>query len=144
MSLKGVGGLLQEMEGLNSWEQKITTTHMKPLSWTKQQSPRDPETPGALLHEDFTTCAASVYPVTSGGKKRPPRNTVGCKEEKSMRLLLNLCFCPAFRKNVPPPTTHTSHPPTNSLNPAAALELRCKHQTNQVFPCVTPCPSPPE
>lgn len=68
MFLKGVGGLLQEMEGLNSWEQKITTTHMKPLSWTKQQSPRDPEAPGALLHEDFTTCAASVYPVTSGGK----------------------------------------------------------------------------
>lgn len=78
--MKGVG-LLQEMEGLNAWELKITT-HMKPLSWTKQQSPRDPEAPGALQHEDFTTCAASVYPVTSEEeKKRPPRNTAGRKEK---------------------------------------------------------------
>lgn len=73
MSLKGVG-LLQEMEGLNAWELKITT-HMKPLSRTKQQSPRDPEAPGALQHEDFTTCAASVYPVTSEEEKNDHQET---------------------------------------------------------------------
>lgn len=48
---------------------------MKPLSRTKQQSPRDPEAPGALQHEDFTTCAASVYPVTSEEEKNDHQET---------------------------------------------------------------------
>lgn len=135
MSLKGE--LLQEMEGLNGWEQKITTTHMKPLSWTKQQSPRDPEAPGALLHEDFTTCSPSVYPVTSG-KKRPPRNTVGNKE-KSMQFLLNRAFCLAFsekalcrRPNLLSSTVPITPQPLRSSD--AKIKLHIKYFPARLLP----------